>query len=127
MASEIRCPSCKTKLNATDFQCPRCELILGDLGKPSGPATKGSVVRAMLEKPQARPTPAGAPPPPGKVVKVDDELAEVATREWNGPPVLKEVPRVIATLTLRSMALTPFEAWVVSMIDGTTACSELIN
>lgn len=100
-----------------DFLCPNCELILDPSKVPDAPAvTDVSVVRRMMEvpqrglpteKPQARPSASAAG-------------AEGPTRVFALPPELSGVPIVIASLSKKSLALTEFEAWIVSLIDGSS-------
>jgi type IV pilus assembly protein PilB len=82
------------------------------------------VVQALLEAPRAQaPTDArpafsvSAAKPTGRRSPFDDEES---TRVQQALPDLKRVPRVVATLALSRFELTPYEAWVVSRIDGHT-------
>lgn len=112
-----KCPSCGDKVTPEDFLCPNCELILDPSKVPDAPAvTDVSVVRRMMELPQRglpaeKPQSRGAAPAAG---------SEGATRILALPPELSGVPIVVASLTRKSLQLSEFEAWVVSLIDGTS-------
>ena len=124
MAEVLRCPGCYQKLAPSDFQCPRCELLLEDHldDEPTAPG-EVSVVRALMERPQgtvsrARPV----PPAP------DRARSEMPTALYPVPLMLAELtPTVVAGLTLTELALTPFEAFVVWSIDGKTAADKLLS
>ena len=124
MADTVRCPSCLQALSPTDFQCPRCELLLeGRLDTHTRRVNSG-VVQALLEAPTAQaPTDArpkfsvSAPKAAGRRNPFDEEES---TRVQTALPDLKWVPKVVATLALSRFELTPYEAWVVSRIDGHT-------
>lgn len=111
-----KCPSCQQPVAPTDFLCAHCELILQPGLAPDKPVDGDiSVVRRMLEEPQAG-IPTALPSaegPPGK-----PREATGATRTLTLPEELKGVPVVVASLTRRPEALTEFEAWVTSLVDG---------
>jgi type IV pilus assembly protein PilB len=126
MSHPERCPSCYQKVGPEDFLCPRCELILqADVEEITAP-TEVSVVRRMLERPQARVSSASPPPPP-PLPKSSPEESIGRTKMMVLPPGLEEIPRVVAGLRLACMDLTPFEAWVVSGIDGISSGKALEN
>jgi hypothetical protein len=120
MAQEILCPSCGSRATEDDFQCPHCELILN----PDGPTdehaiplgedeVEPSVVRALLSPPQrtlSREIP--APPQPGALPdgKVTARFS-LPMNEWT-------MPRVVAGVDLALKPMHPFEAYVLSFIDG---------
>ncbi|MBS2032157.1 MAG: tetratricopeptide repeat protein [Deltaproteobacteria bacterium] len=125
MAADVyRCPSCYLKLSRTDFQCPRCELILeGRFGDPAPAPKEVSIVRAIMERPQGTVS-RKRPLPPSEPI-TDPDLA-AKTMEYTIPRPLNEVlPRVVVGLTVNALSLTPFEAFVVSNIDGKTPGHQL--
>src|SRR6185312_15429921 len=98
-AQVLRCPSCYQKLAPTDFQCPRCELLLeGVFDDPPPEPKEVSIVRALLERPQGtvsrvRPAPPAEP--------ITDPNVAAKTTEFRIPePLHQIVPRVVAGLTL---------------------------
>lgn len=110
-----KCPSCGDQVTPEDFLCPNCELILDPSKVPDAPAvTDVSVVRRMMELPQrglpAEKPQARAPSPSAG--------SEGPTRIMALPPELSGVPIVVASLSKKSLALSEFEAWIVSLIDG---------
>jgi len=123
-AEVFRCPSCYLKLARTDFQCPRCELLLeGRFGDPVPQPKEVSIVRAMMERPQGTVSRKRPIPPADPIT--DPDLA-AKTMEFHIPRALNEVlPRVVAGLTVNALSLTPFEAFVVYNIDGKTPGNQL--
>lgn len=108
-----RCPQCGNPVGRSDYQCPHCELMLEPDTAPAKNKARRevSVVRAMLERPRSKTdgaAPAGfARPPPGAIA--DAGRVRVP---------LDRVLEVSAPLRLQSLALHPYEAWVVSLLDG---------
>lgn len=125
MADVLRCPSCYQKLAPTDFQCPRCELLLeGQLDAPPPAPKEVSIVRALMERPSGTVS-RKRPAPPLATTRPSDAL-DAATMEFTIPRPLAELtPRVVAGLTLTELSLTPFEAFVVCSIDGKTRGDQL--
>ncbi len=116
MRAKDKCPSCFQPVSPTDFLCANCELILDASQVPERPVGDVSVVRRMLEAPQRGMT-AGKPNPrPPR--SSPTEGMEGPTRKLDLGPELSGVPVVVATLTGKSVQLSEFEAWVVSLIDG---------
>ena len=116
MRAKDKCPSCFQPVAPTDFLCANCELILDPTQAPERPVGDVSVVRRMLEMPQ-RGLPSGKPNPKPPRSSPTEGL-EGPTRRLDLGPELHGVPVVVATLTGRSLQLSEFEAWVISMIDG---------
>lgn len=116
MRAKDKCPSCFQPVLPTDFLCANCELILDPSQAPERPVGDVSVVRRMLEAPQrGLPSQKPNPKPPRSA---PTEGLEGPTRKLELGPELSGVPVVVATLTGKSVQLSEFEAWVVSLIDG---------
>lgn len=110
-ASGERCPQCGEPVGRFDYQCPECELVLPEREAPRPRDRREvSVVRAIMERPRSRTE-------PGRPKKVAPPRPTVT-----GPnPQLVPLDRVLhvrAALRLQSLNLHPYEAWVVSLIDG---------
>lgn len=117
MGKRDKCPSCGERVTAEDFLCPNCELILDASLAPAKPVrTEVSVVRRMLEAPQ-RGVPSAKPPSKPRPAAAA-KGSEGATKVFSLPPSHSGVPIVVASLSKKALALTEFEAWVVSLIDG---------
>ncbi|MEW5738987.1 MAG: hypothetical protein AB1938_08665 [Myxococcota bacterium] len=122
MRAKGKCPSCGEKVSPEDFLCPNCELIL-DASKVPAQApglTEVSVVRRMMELPQ-RGLPTAQPPPKSAPTASSAD----ATRVMALPPEVNGVPIVVASLTRKAMALSELEAWIVSLIDGSSEAPAL--
>jgi tetratricopeptide (TPR) repeat protein len=79
-------------------------------------------MQALLEKPQAtrmrgRPTPPPLPKPEAAPAVAMD-LARTRPMADEVAARLDAIPEVVAQLRLQEMDLSPFEAWVVTRIDG---------
>ena len=116
MRAKDKCPSCFQPVLPTDFLCANCELILDASQVIERPVTDVSVVRRMLEAPQRGMTSGKPNPRPPR--SSPTEGLEGPTRKLDLGPELSGVPVVVATLTGKSVQLSEFEAWVVSLIDG---------
>lgn len=116
MRAKDKCPSCFQPVLPTDFLCANCELILDASQVTERPTGDVSVVRRMLEAPQRGMTSGKPNPRPPR--SSPTEGLEGPTRKLDLGPELSGVPVVVATLTGKSVQLSEFEAWVVSLIDG---------
>ena len=116
MRAKDKCPSCFQPVAPTDFLCANCELILDPSQLPEKPVTDVSVVRRMLEAPQRGMTSGKPNPKPPR--SAPSEGMEGPTKRLDLGPELSGVPVVVATLTRKSVQLSEFEAWIVSLIDG---------
>lgn len=130
MTSAVReCPSCGARVSPDDFLCPDCECIIDPSQVPvDTEPTDVSLVRRLLEAPQRKvpsaiaPPRASAPPPPA--LGDDDDDTE-ATSLMQAPQLPEGVPVVVAQLSRAVLALSEFEAWVVSLIDGSSDAAAL--
>ncbi|MBN9682353.1 MULTISPECIES: general secretion pathway protein GspE [unclassified Corallococcus] len=114
---DLACPHCGASCKPGDFQCARCELLLVRSVEDLPPRDNVSLVRALLTSPEqtgAR----GVPRPP------QQEATRVVTfqAQAKGPPVR---PVIVAGLDLVNRPLSPFEAYVLSFVDGRTALSDM--
>lgn len=113
------CPHCGAASKPGDFQCARCELLLVRSVEDLPPRDNVSLVRALLTQPEqtgARGTPR---PPRQEETRVVSFQAKVRP---GGPPVR---PVITAGLGLANQPLSPFEAYVLSFVDGRTSLSEM--
>src|SRR5579871_3311451 len=117
--AQDRCPSCGNRVSALDFQCPRCELLLNaEADPPSGPGKDPSVVRALLSIPEK--TPGGGVPAPPEL-----QWDQQATERYALPLESDEVPKLLAGMDVALQPLHPFEAYIVSLLDGAHSVHEL--
>ncbi|RKH49574.1 general secretion pathway protein GspE [Corallococcus llansteffanensis] len=113
------CPHCGATSKPGDFQCARCELLLVRSVEDLPPRDNVSLVRALLTQPEqtgARGTPR---PPQQEATRVVSFQAKAKT---GGPPVR---PVITAGLGLANQPLSPFEAYVLSFVDGRTTLAEM--
>jgi hypothetical protein len=116
-----RCPQCGSPVSRSDYQCAHCELMLDAVIAPvrrGSERREVSVVRAMMERPRAK-SDGGARqgftrPPPGLI-----------TDPGNTRVPLDRVLEVSQPLRLQRLDLHPYEAWVVSLVDGQLTGAEL--
>ncbi|NOK36684.1 general secretion pathway protein GspE [Corallococcus exercitus] len=118
---DLVCPHCGASCKPGDFQCARCELLLVRSVEDLPPQDNVSLVRALLTKPEqtgAR----GVPRPPQQEATRVVSFQAQATAKAKGPPVR---PVIVAGLDLVNQPLSPFEAYVLSFVDGRTALSDM--
>jgi hypothetical protein len=111
--SETLCPHCDKPVSPGDFLCASCELMLNAQVSLAEAPEEPSLVRAMLSVP----SPTGLhpiPQPPSLVQEAETVRAAMMMDHLT-------VPRLIAGLDLALRPLHPFEAYVISLIDGTYA------
>ncbi|MCY1031829.1 general secretion pathway protein GspE [Corallococcus sp. BB11-1] len=116
---DLVCPHCGAPSKPGDFQCARCELLLVRSVEELPPRDNVSLVRALLTQPEqtgARGTPR---PPQAEATRV---VSFQAKAKAGGPPVR---PVIVGGLDIARMNLSPFEAYVLSLVDGRTALSEM--
>ncbi|RKH60614.1 general secretion pathway protein GspE [Corallococcus sp. AB049A] len=118
---DLVCPHCGASCKPGDFQCARCELLLVRSVEDLPPRDNVSLVRALLTQPEqtgAR----GVPKPPQQEATRVVTFQAQAQAKTKGPPVR---PVIVAGLDLVNRPLSPFEAYVLSFVDGRTALSDM--
>jgi len=110
--SETFCPHCDKPVSPGDFLCASCELMLNEQFS-FAQVEEPSLVRAMLSVP----SPTGLHPLP----KPSSLMQEAETVRATMMMDHLTVPRLIAGLDLALRPMHPFEAYVISLIDGTYA------
>lgn len=111
------CPHCGAPTQVGDFQCERCELLLVRHVEDLPPRDNVSLVRALLTQPERRGT-SGTPRAP------QAEATRVASFQ---PPTggTHARPFIVGGLSVANLKLSPFEAYVLSLVDGHTSLAEL--
>ncbi|NRD49910.1 general secretion pathway protein GspE [Corallococcus exiguus] len=118
---DLACPHCGASCKPGDFQCARCELLLVRSVEDLPPRDNVSLVRALLTSPEqtgAR----GVPRPPQQEATRVVSFQAQAQPKTKGPPVR---PVIVASLDLVNRPLSPFEAYVLSFVDGRTALADM--
>lgn len=118
---DLACPHCGASCKPGDFQCARCELLLVRSVEDLPPRDNVSLVRALLTSPEqtgAR----GVPRPPRQEATRVVTFQAQAQPKTKGPPVR---PVIVAGLDLVNRPLSPFEAYVLSFVDGRTALADM--
>ncbi|QSQ21363.1 general secretion pathway protein GspE [Pyxidicoccus parkwayensis] len=113
------CPHCGASSRPGDFQCARCELLLVRGVDDLPPRDNVSLVRALLTKPEQ--TGARGVPRPSReeATRVVSFQAQAKTK---GPPVR---PVIAVGLDIVNQPLSPFEAYLLSFVDGRTTLEEM--
>ncbi|WP_426751550.1 hypothetical protein [Myxococcus sp. Y35] len=108
------CPHCGAPTQPGDFQCARCELLLVRNVDELPPRDNVSLVRALLTQPE-RTGKHGTPRP---------EATRIAT--FHTPTGGAQArPFLVGGLNVASLKLSPFEAYILSLVDGHTSLAEL--
>ncbi|GMU06933.1 hypothetical protein [Corallococcus caeni] len=118
---DLVCPHCGASCKPGDFQCARCELLLVRSVEDLPPRDNVSLVRALLTKPEQTGARGVPRPPREEATRVVTFQAQAAAKT-KGPPVR---PVIVAGLDLVNQPLSPFEAYVLSFVDGRTALSDM--
>ncbi|TSC29453.1 general secretion pathway protein GspE [Corallococcus sp. Z5C101001] len=116
---DLACPHCGASCKPGDFQCARCELLLVRNLDDLPPRDNVSLVRALLTKPEQTGARGVPRPPQQEATRVVSFQAQAKAK---GPPVR---PVIVAGLDLVNRPLSPFEAYVLSFVDGRTALSDM--
>ncbi|MBN8231089.1 general secretion pathway protein GspE [Corallococcus macrosporus] len=117
---DLVCPHCGASCMPGDFQCARCELLLVRSVDDLPPRDNVSLVRALLTKPEQTGARGVPRPPQQEATRVVAFQAQATAKK--GPPVR---PVIVAGLDLVNQPLSPFEAYVLSFVDGRTALSDM--
>jgi hypothetical protein len=126
----VVCPSCGAKTRVGDFLCVKCETILDGAALAEaepGEQEPTTLVREMLSppsrslrRPDPRPPPAPKPQPGQRKRRTTPPTALFAM-----PASLSDVAEVVADLDAAANGLSDFDAFVVSLVDGTRTVGEL--
>jgi type IV pilus assembly protein PilB len=124
-----RCPSCNGEISPGHFVCPRCELIVDStpVERAPEPPRETSVVFGLLSPLQgALESPAGPFPLPDEYRDPSAGVdADESTVEFTALPDLACIPVVVGELDPTRHALSSFEAYVVSLIDGVSSLEQV--
>ncbi|WP_144429568.1 general secretion pathway protein GspE [Myxococcus hansupus] len=108
------CPHCGAPTQPGDFQCPRCELLLVREVDDLPPRDNVSLVRALLTQPERNGTRGTPQPETTRVVTFQAPTGGTQAR-----------PFIVGGLNVAKLKLSPFEAYVLSLVDGHTSLSDL--
>ncbi|MFY2559462.1 hypothetical protein ACN469_17650 [Corallococcus terminator] len=111
------CPHCGAPTLPNDFQCPRCELLLVRHVEDLPPRDNVSLVRALLTQPERNGT-SGTPRAPQSEATRASPF-EATTGGANARPF------IVGGLNIANLRLSPFEAYVLSLVDGHTSVADL--
>jgi type IV pilus assembly protein PilB len=117
MGDDEVCPHCGAPSGPDDFQCARCELLLVRSPEDLPPRDNVSVVRALLSIPDRGGT-RGVPERPEQ----DKTRVSSYTQAASGPP---GIPVIIGGLDIAQKPLNPFEAYILSFVDGRTSLADM--
>jgi len=112
------CPHCGAPTQPKDFQCPRCELLLVRHVEDLPPRDNVSLVRALLTQPDRHGT-SGVRPLPTQAENTRVAPFQASTGGANARPFL------VGGLSVTNLKLSPFEAYVLSLVDGHTSLADL--
>lgn len=112
------CPHCGAPCAPSDFQCARCELLLVRSPEELPPRDNVSVIRALLSAPD-RTGSRGVPSPPQQ----DKTRVSSYMQQASGAP--PGIPSITAGLDIAEKPLNPFEAYILSFVDGRTSIADL--
>ncbi|NVJ20775.1 general secretion pathway protein GspE [Myxococcus sp. AM011] len=111
------CPHCGAPTLPKDFQCPRCELLLVRHVEDLPPRDNVSLVRALLTQPEPNGT-SGTPRAP--------QTEATRTSTFDAPTGGANArPFIVGGLKIANLRLSPFEAYVLSLVDGHTSLADL--
>nr|QLH55498.1 response regulator [Myxococcus sp.] len=111
------CPHCGAPTLPKDFQCPRCELLLVRHVEDLPPRDNVSLVRALLTQPERNGT-SGTPQAP--------QAEATRTSSFDAPTGGANArPFIVGGLKVANLRLSPFEAYVLSLVDGHTSLADL--
>lgn len=115
------CPHCGASSRPGDFQCARCELLLVRGVDDLPPRDNVSLVRALLTKPEQTAA-RGVPRPSREEATRVVSFQAQAQAKTKGPAVR---PVIAAGLDIVNRPLSPFEAYLLSFVDGRTSLEEM--
>jgi type IV pilus assembly protein PilB len=118
MSDDDACPHCGAPVSAEDFQCTRCELLLVRSSDELNNRDNVSLVRALLSEPEGKIT---------SEVPVNPHMAKTRASAYvSDPATSKKIPIIIGDLLgVAEKPLHPFEAYVLSVVDGRTPIADI--
>ncbi|HEX8699689.1 MAG TPA: hypothetical protein VF815_12675 [Myxococcaceae bacterium] len=117
MSDDDTCPHCGAPCAADDFQCARCELLLVRNAEDLPERDNVSLVRALISVPDRKPV-QGVPQSPQQEKTRAYKYAPDA-------PIPTMIPFISTGLDLALRPLNPFEAYILSFVDGRTTLKDL--
>jgi type IV pilus assembly protein PilB len=118
MADDDACPHCGAPISPDDFQCTRCELLLVRSPEDLQERDNVSLVRALLSEPERKLTGDVPPSPHHDKTRASTYVHDAANT--------KKIPTIIGGLRgFTEKPLNPFEAYVLSLVDGRTPNSDI--
>ncbi|MCY1023072.1 general secretion pathway protein GspE [Pyxidicoccus sp. MSG2] len=115
------CPHCGASSRPGDFQCARCELLLVRGVDDLPPRDNVSLVRALLTKPEQTGV-RGVPRPSQEEATRVVSFQAQAQANTKGPAVR---PVIAVGMDIMNRPLSPFEAYLLSFVDGRTSLEEM--
>lgn len=118
MSDDDACPHCGASVSPNDFQCTRCELLLVRSSDELQNRDNVSLVRALLSEPERHIT---------SEVPVNPHMAKTRASAYvPDPATSKKIPIIIGDLVgVAEKPLHPFEAYVLSVVDGRTSIADI--
>jgi type IV pilus assembly protein PilB len=118
MSDDDACPHCGAPVSPHDFQCTRCELLLVRNSDELQNRDNVSLVRALLSEPGRQIT---------AEVPVNPHMAKTRASAYvPDAAASKKIPIIIGDLSgLVEKPLHPFEAYVLSFVDGRTSIADI--
>lgn len=117
MPDDDACPHCGAPISAGDFQCERCELLLVRSPEDLPPRDNVSLVRALLATPERKLSSEVPPRPNLDKTRVTSYAVD--------PSALARIPTIIGGLDIATKPLNPFEAYILSLVDGRTSVVDI--
>ena len=117
MPEDDSCPHCGAPCSQDDFQCARCELLLVRHVDDLPERDNVSLVRALISVPDRKPV-QGVPLSP----------QQEKTRAYKyapNAPIPTMIPSITSGLDIAMRPLNPFEAYILSFVDGQTKLVDL--
>lgn len=127
--ASLTCPTCGQEINRGDFLCVYCEVIVDPsalVDDDFEPPREPTVIRALLcpEPTLSRQVPR-PPPAPAEAGLATGRGTITRTRVFTVPAGADDLPALLLGLDLRQQALSSFEAYIISLIDGRTTVEQL--
>jgi type IV pilus assembly protein PilB len=117
MPEDDSCPHCGAPCSQDDFQCARCELLLVRHVDDLPERDNVSLVRALISVPDRKPA-QGVPLSPQQEKTRAYKYAPHA-------PIPTMIPSITSGLDIAMRPLNPFEAYILSFVDGQTKLVDL--